>query len=117
VAPREEGSDTARAVICVAGYSGTARTPCSRILRFHYTRGLRQVKHMDRSRREAALTIQLLAFCAGCPALLLLGLSYKTTLVFAESAAVLALAATLEVAGCRKAERADMAADESRRAR
>ena len=51
------------------------------------------------------------AFCAGCPSLLLLDLSYKTALVFAESLAVLGLVAMMEVAGQRRREGEDRGGD------
>ena len=54
---------------------------------------------MGMSRREVVLTHCLLAFCAGCPALLLLDLRYRTLLIIAESLAVLALMAVMEMAG------------------
>jgi membrane protein implicated in regulation of membrane protease activity len=57
------------------------------------------------SRREAVLTIYLLAFCAGSPALFLLPVGWKTELVFAECFAVLALVATMEVVGQRRLRR------------
>lgn len=61
---------------------------------------------MGMSRREAVLTIYLLAFCAGCPALLLLNPPYETILVFAESLGVLGLVAIMEIVGHRR-ERKD----------
>jgi len=57
---------------------------------------------MGMSRREAVLTIYLLAFCAGCPALLLLNPPYETVLVFAESLGVLGLVAIVEIVGRRR---------------
>jgi UDP-GlcNAc:undecaprenyl-phosphate GlcNAc-1-phosphate transferase len=61
-----------------------------------------RLEGLGMTRREAVLTHYLLAFCAGCPALLLLDLRYKTSLVVAESLAVLALMAIMEMAGRRR---------------
>jgi UDP-GlcNAc:undecaprenyl-phosphate GlcNAc-1-phosphate transferase len=60
---------------------------------------------MGMGQREAVGTIYLLAFCAGCPALLLLNPPYETVLVFAESVGVLGLVAMMEVAGQRLRQR------------
>ena len=56
------------------------------------------------SRRGAVLTIYLIAFAAGCPALFLLPVGFKTLLVFAQSLAVLGLLAILEVVGHLEAD-------------
>lgn len=61
-----------------------------------------RLEAMGMSRREVVLTHYLLTFCAGCPALLLLDLSYRTPLILAESVAVLALMAVMEMAGRRR---------------
>ncbi len=60
-----------------------------------------RLEAMGMTRREVVMAHYLLAFCAGCPALLLLDLGYKTTLVVAETLGVLALMAIMELAGGR----------------
>ena len=61
-----------------------------------------RLEAMGMSRRTVVLTHYLLAFCAGCPALLLIDLRYKTALVIAETAGILALMAVMELAGRRR---------------
>ena len=61
-----------------------------------------RLEAMGMTRREVVFTHYLLAFCAGCPALLLLDLRYRAYLIVAETVAVLLLMATMELAGGRK---------------
>ena len=60
-----------------------------------------RLAEMGMSRRQVVFTHYLLAFCAGCPALLLIDLRYKTALVIAETLGILALMAVMELAGRR----------------